>query len=313
VVITAGGQRIEVEVEGEPIEGELLHKMFARKMIQELEEGGEGRMGPGSEETAIIKDLALKYGLASRLTSFVAVDDATQEEAGEVLVRQVPSMLPAGYGGYGGGGQMLMMCMSAYSAPPGAAPPGAAAPRTLRTLKSSNLMARMCSNVMPLSRKKMSQKSQSLSQMKKGAGSRAGERSLDCMFESADCIMPSSSDEEETYDDMGLDGENEEMSKPKPQTDHDQMMSLIALQTAEGHFKEDKVMEAIFGKTLEELKAKKPDKQLEMKVWLTALVIAFIEGRFPKQRVLWMMIIEKARALVKDPDTITKAEKIFIK
>merc|ERR1719481_2500332 len=47
------------------IEGEMIHKMFARKMIQDLEERVD----------EVITDLGLKYGLASKNTSFIGVSE----------------------------------------------------------------------------------------------------------------------------------------------------------------------------------------------------------------------------------------------
>ena len=70
VVLTAGDLRQELEVEKESsLDGDLVHKMFAKKMIQELE---DSEIGPREEE--LIKDLSIKYGILSRFTSFICVD-----------------------------------------------------------------------------------------------------------------------------------------------------------------------------------------------------------------------------------------------
>ena len=42
VVLTAGGLRQELEFEKSSLEGNLIHKMFAKKMIQELEDSQVG-------------------------------------------------------------------------------------------------------------------------------------------------------------------------------------------------------------------------------------------------------------------------------
>ena len=88
------------------------------------------------------------------------------------------------------------------------------------------------------------------------------------------------------------------------------MMILMGLQTAVGHFKEDKAMESVFGKTLEELKSKAPEAT-EMKNWMTALVIAFIEERCGEEKDLWEMSIDKARAALPDPSLVDKAKDIL--
>ena len=97
VVLKAGNTEQEMELEDNPmLSGELLHKMFARRMIQELEEESQ----VGSKERELIKDLSLKYNIMSRFTSFIAVDQRLdkEEEMGEMLVRRVDNMTPHRFG-----------------------------------------------------------------------------------------------------------------------------------------------------------------------------------------------------------------------
>ena len=98
--------------------------------------------------------------------------------------------------------------------------------------------------------------------------------------------------------DMGFDNEdcNDEESEPrraekkekfrekergnttetKNMTLHEKMMALMSLQTASGHFAEDKMIGVVIGKPLEDLKAQVPDLKPEsMKSWLTSIMIAF--------------------------------------
>ena len=90
--------------------------------------------------------------------------------------------------------------------------------------------------------------------------------------------------------------------------ERENLMTLIKLQTAGGHFREDEKMEDIFGgSTLEALKKKVPEN-LDLKVWITALVVAFIEQRFPQDRPLWQLVCEKAKALFSDLDIINQAK-----
>merc|ERR1719410_130067 len=109
VVLKAGVTEHVLEVEKEPIlSGQLLHKMFARKMIQEVEEEGHA----GTTEIELIKDLSLKYNIMSRYTSFIGVDEGSDkvDEVGELLVRRVDNMIP-----YGLGGENMMAVASAIS------------------------------------------------------------------------------------------------------------------------------------------------------------------------------------------------------
>ena len=73
----------ELEISEESYsQGDLVHKMFARKMIQDLEErhgGGEDK----EEVKGVITDLALRYNLSSQYTAFIGVNEAAttgQEE-----------------------------------------------------------------------------------------------------------------------------------------------------------------------------------------------------------------------------------------
>ena len=125
------------------VEGEMLHRMFARKMIQDLEERSPG-LDSETELSAVITDLGLKYSLASRHTSFIGVSQGAGQGEGVMVSRQVHNQVPdrmqGGGGYYGASRQMMrnrapMMNMMNYP-PPGAAPPGAAAPRT-RNLKKT--------------------------------------------------------------------------------------------------------------------------------------------------------------------------------
>ena len=83
VTITASNRQKMVIEGSEAVSGELVHKMLARKMIQELEEEDTG------EEEELIKEVALKYKLTSRFTSFVAIDRVKQQDLRELRVRQV--------------------------------------------------------------------------------------------------------------------------------------------------------------------------------------------------------------------------------
>ena len=67
----------------------MVHRMFARKMIQDLEENHEYDERERSAVDKVITDLGLKYSLASRHTSFIGVDDKVQGEGGGMVTRQV--------------------------------------------------------------------------------------------------------------------------------------------------------------------------------------------------------------------------------
>eukprot|EP00112_Aurelia_sp_Birch-Aquarium-sp1_P017502 Seg4063.1 transcript_id=Seg4063.1/GoldUCD/mRNA.D3Y31 product="von Willebrand factor A domain-containing protein 5A" protein_id=Seg4063.1/GoldUCD/D3Y31 len=71
----------------------ILHRLAARKLIEELEEGGDG---DGAKK--IIINVATKYHLASKYTSFVGVDDACPEECFQGTKKiQIPNQIAYGY------------------------------------------------------------------------------------------------------------------------------------------------------------------------------------------------------------------------
>ena len=93
---------------------------------------------------------------------------------------------------------------------------------------------------------------------------------------------------------------------------HDKMMALMTLQSASGHFVEDKMIGDIVGKPLEDLKAEVPDSKPEtMKSWLTAVVIAFLELKCQEEKDLWGMSVEKAKKVVIDQTFVELAKKMI--
>ena len=107
---TSAGKAVSWEVELDPekvADGSLLGTLAARAAIRDLEEGtAEARRGSNQRDRADkrVRDeivrLAVRYGLASRETSFVAVEE---REAGEdrpaAELRRIPVALAHGWGG----------------------------------------------------------------------------------------------------------------------------------------------------------------------------------------------------------------------
>ena len=106
--------------------------------------------------------------------------------------------------------------------------------------------------------------------------------------------------------------ERGEEKETKNMTLHEKMMALMVLQTASGHFTEDKKIGVVIGKPLEDLKSQVPDSKPEsMKSWITSIVIAFLELRCLDEKDLWEMSVEKARSVVLDQGFIEKANEII--
>merc|ERR1712004_284566 len=101
-------------------------------------------------------------------------------------------------------------------------------------------------------------------------------------------------------------------NKISNKTLHDKMMALMALQSASGHFAENKMIGDIVGKPLEDLKAEVPDSKPEtMESWLTAVVVAFLEVKCQKEKDLWGMSVEKAKTVVIDQTFVQLAKEMI--
>jgi Ca-activated chloride channel family protein len=100
-------------------EGTLVATLWARRMIRDLEEGRSPlhpRRGSQQGRALGLKDEAVKseivrlgttWGLASRHTSFVAVEERETPTGGEAQLRKVPVAITRGWHGIGRGGPLV--------------------------------------------------------------------------------------------------------------------------------------------------------------------------------------------------------------
>jgi len=115
VILTTGNTKQKVVEEKSPT-GKLLHKIFAMKMMQDLEEDIQTLQGDtmdssteeGKEEKdkkeedkkeedkkekkEQIKDLSVKYGIVSPYTTLTGVEEGTGRQMGEMVVRRVDNI-----------------------------------------------------------------------------------------------------------------------------------------------------------------------------------------------------------------------------
>ena len=77
-----------------------------------------------------------------------------------------------------------------------------------------------------------------------------------------------------------------------PQSNIDKIVALTSLQTAAGYFKEDNIVESIIGKKFAVFKNECGEKNIETNVWLTALIIAYLEKNFSDEKDTWELIVE---------------------
>ena len=98
-------------------EGTLLATLAARSLIRDLEEGAsplhnrrgslQGRNTKDRVKEEIVR-LGVTYGLVSRETSYVAVEERADPETGEMTLVKVPIALTRGWGGLESGGDVML-------------------------------------------------------------------------------------------------------------------------------------------------------------------------------------------------------------
>ena len=87
----------------------------------------------------------------------------------------------------------------------------------------------------------------------------------------------------------------------------DKVVVLTSLQTAAGYFKEDVIIKTIIGDKFSVFEKECKNKNIETTVWLTALIIAFIQKNFPEEKDSWELIVEKAEKWLSNTDLIISA------
>jgi len=279
-----GDLSLDIKIDNKSVkEGDLLHKMFARKMIQELEENFE-RKEP-SEVKSLITELGMKYGLGTQHTSFVAVDEKINKESG-MKTRQVRNQVPHGYGGYDSDSDDEY-----YRDAP---TKGMSAPMNRASFGMMRMRSAPPGAPAPMAKKSMP---------------------MNATFRGASQMMEES-DESESDSDDGLEcarvrAPKEKKSKgktPPEKTAIEKILALTSLQTAAGNFVFGEDIESIIGKGYTNFKQKSTELKFETNKWLTALIVAFLEENFQKEKDVWELIVDKARTYLQNDDMIKLAK-----
>eukprot|EP00092_Neocalanus_flemingeri_P009192 GFUD01009893.1.p1 GENE.GFUD01009893.1~~GFUD01009893.1.p1 ORF type:complete len:803 (+),score=226.34 GFUD01009893.1:227-2635(+) len=270
---------IEVKVDMDSVlNGELIHQLFARKRIQDLEENSEEY--DTEEVRSLVTDLGLKYSLASKQTSFIAVDDESKSEklCGAMIQRHVRNQVPQGYGALQSRGLRMNLCLSRN-----------------RSKSRSRNRARSRSRTRNRSRSydRSRNRNRSRSRTRKQSRSKDRSRTVRCR-----------ETERTTSKEM-----EECVRKPviKQKTSMEKILALTSFQTAAGYFTEDKIVENIIGEKFSVFKNQSIKKKIGNQVWVTALIIAYIELNMPADKDTWDMIVQKARDWLENSDVVVAA------
>ena len=282
------------------IEGEMIHKMFARKMIQDLEERDDMEDQEGVDE--VITDLGLKYGLASKNTSFIGVSEEVNKSKGESIVtRHVHNQVPDGRHHSHHMMHMMMNRMAPPGAAPGAppgAPPGAAPPGAAPGAAPPGAAPGAAPP------------------MYRGG---APHESYMCAPGRESYRGPppgSSAPDTSSDDDMECDSSwgGRSFAKKVPSTDMEKILHIANLQTAAGAFRIDKILEEMIGLTrVETFRNQSASKKIPLQEWWTALIVAFVELTFKDNKDTWELFVMKASDWLNNNQLVEEAKLIIQK
>ena len=99
--------------------------------------------------------------------------------------------------------------------------------------------------------------------------------------------------------------------RTEKQKETQSLLMLTSLQTAIGFFKENDLVEKLIGPKFGIFRKECLDKGIETRVWLTALIIAFIEREFSDDKDSWELIVEKAREWLGGDEIVLAAHNCF--
>ena len=236
--------------------GNFVHQMASRRRIQEIEDSlpfDEYDLPEHAKKE--ITDLGLKFGLATKYTSFIGVDKQSKKSLFEGAMEsrhiehEIPHMMC--------GPPMAMACMMAAPPPPP-----------------------MCNSMGPMRRslKKCTEKASNVEFLIQDSFAFDEDEDMNCTLE---CDSAPPEEIKENVDGM------------KPVLEPG-LNEIIDLQLANGSFKMDKVLEKLLSMDEETLKKKCPSSA-EFVVWITALCVAWIETKYSKEKDLWILVTTKGR------------------
>lgn len=280
---------LRLETAGAP-EGTLLATLAARTLIRDLEEGAsplhtrhgslQGRTTRDTVKEEIIR-LGVTYGLASRETSYVAVEEREVPVQGEMVLRKVPIALTRGWGG------VAEVELRMGSGVCGAVAPPAARARLLSRLSAAPHVEREeC-----LSEDLSTEPADGLfAKLKKGRA-----RRQDVLGEIPTRFSRMASDPGPS----SLPAAPNATERERAPVSLRPLDLLVALQKADGSWELTDAFAAAIGQTLagleKALPSTKGDTAPARRAWATALALAWLLRNAPNEKDEWALLARKAR------------------
>ncbi|XP_046436816.1 von Willebrand factor A domain-containing protein 5A-like [Daphnia pulex] len=271
-------------------EGQLVHCLAARKLIQLLQDREEN----DNAKKEIIQ-LGCRYGLTSRYTSYVAVDPKEQKDLKESWMMMKSRDIPVQVAhGWGGGSRMrrgapVPMCMddpvenscTSFGAPPPMAMP-------------------MMSNRAPMMKSmQRSVQPQSLNDP----------MSLPSLSLSRD--VPA-------FESLIFDASTDDRNQPKENTDDDKLMKLVSSQNFDGSFKLETSIAQLLDTTTDDITQAGQKSSYPDQVWVTAIALAYMTLALAQLQTSWMLVAKKAEKWLQsqhlaDQDACKMAAQEYVK
>lgn len=309
---SVGKLELEVPFEEENfLEGIAVHQMFARKLIQDLEEDGSSlreTISPHDKDQVkkLIVDLGTKYHIASSETSFVGVDEMKNCDVGVMSTRQVKNQINQGYGG----GIASPILRNYYGGRLGQV-------KSLRSrkLKLTNAAESFSSSEVQLGitrRRCCAHASPHPSSVYSSY-----ENVADSPFQNLSVSQKVQTAHVQKF--IGIISPKSENMHPKEASSDSKLNNLIeltSLQIANGSFKRSQIIADLIKKSLSDIDAEAKKNGLDEIVWVTAIALAILHDRFSEDKDSWEMISDKAikwiRLAGQEPDDVFKLAKSFV-
>ncbi len=100
----------------------------------------------------------------------------------------------------------------------------------------------------------------------------------------------------------------DEFSSHSPRQEEDLMTQLIQLQKSSGEFQWGNAIEVALDMNQDQIKGANPE--VEEGVWVTILVICFLEKKMLEEKELWELVVDKAIKFIQGKVSSQKAEEI---
>jgi hypothetical protein len=273
----SGRQTWDVPVPDVLVRGSVVTTLAARARIRELEESDDWISGRGSQQRERkvstvrqqIIDIAVRHGLVSRETSYVAIERRDTPVVGPMQLRRIPIALASGWGGLQAPSSGLQRRHTVLASSLG--PPEFAVRGSVDQFGAAALRDTSTSDFLVV-------RSRALGQNAAGPVNelaKLGTRFIDRVRR------------------IGADARVPGRARPG------QLDALVALQAADGAWDLDQWLAGVLGRRLRDLERAMPTSLGShadaRRLWATALALAWLEAQASPWQEEWRLLADKAR------------------